>query len=141
MTGVDLPLGAMGMHSGPYKGMYSRVDRDLPARPWSVACMFGRGLVVTCLVLADAGRVYLTGTSASPSYLVGTWSFGPPRRVARSLRLVEWLNETWSVALAHRVAWQGPSRRVGHFLRGYGLIMATRFPSIGYYDICIYEFF
>jgi hypothetical protein len=74
-------------------GMYSRVDIDLPARPWSVARMSGCGLVVTRLVLADAGRVYYTGTSASSSYLVGTWSFAPPRRVTWPLRLVEWFNE------------------------------------------------
>jgi hypothetical protein len=56
MIGVDWPLGALGTYLRPYLGMYNDVDSDLLVRPRSAACMFGHGLGVTHLVLADAGR-------------------------------------------------------------------------------------
>jgi hypothetical protein len=31
MSGVDWPLKAIGIHSGPYAGVYNRVDSDPPA--------------------------------------------------------------------------------------------------------------
>jgi hypothetical protein len=58
MTGVDWPLKVVGIHLGPYEGVYSCVDSDLPAYIRCVARMSRRGLGMTHLVLADAGLQY-----------------------------------------------------------------------------------
>jgi hypothetical protein len=72
MTRVDWPHKVVGIHLGPFTGVYSRVDSDLPMRLWYTARMFGRGLGTSRLVVDDVGQLYWIGTTASPSRWVGT---------------------------------------------------------------------
>jgi hypothetical protein len=54
---------------------------------WYAACMSGRRLVMTRLVVAVVGQQRQVGSSASQGWTVQSWSTAPPRRVDRLLRL------------------------------------------------------
>jgi hypothetical protein len=58
-------------------------NSNFPTRLRCATRMSRRSSGMTCLVAADVGQQYRTGTSTSPSYSVRSWSIVPPRTVAQ----------------------------------------------------------